>query len=105
MSENTGGSIDNVMQESRLFPPSEEFLKGCEINSLEAYQDLYDRAAADPVKFWGELAREELHWFQDFDQTLDRGSENLTIAKKDRDRVLESLVEQYKAGALLQTPR
>ena len=71
MSENTGGSIDNVMQESRLFPPSEEFLKGCEINSMEAYQELYDRAAADPVKFWGELAREELHWFQDFDQTLE----------------------------------
>jgi len=71
MSENTGGSIDNVMQESRLFPPSEEFLKGCEINSMEAYQELYDRAAADPVKFWGDLAREELHWFQDFDQTLE----------------------------------
>ena len=71
MSENTGGSIDNVMQESRLFPPSEEFLKGCEINSMEAYQELYDRAAADPVKFWGDLAREELHWFQDFEQTLE----------------------------------
>ncbi len=71
MSENTGGSIDNVMQESRLFPPSEEFLKGCEVNSLEAYQELYDRAAADPVKFWGDLAREELHWFQDFEQTLE----------------------------------
>lgn len=71
MSENTGGSIDNVMQESRLFPPSEEFLKGCKINSMEAYQELYDRAAADPVKFWGDLAREELHWFQDFDQTLE----------------------------------
>ncbi len=71
MSENTGGSIDNVMQESRLFPPSEEFLKGCAINSMEAYQEMYDRAAADPVKFWGDLAREELHWFQDFDQTLE----------------------------------
>ena len=71
MSENTGGSIDNVMQESRLFPPSEEFLKGCEINSMDAYQELYDRAAADPVKFWGDLAREELHWFQDFEQTLE----------------------------------
>ena len=71
MSENTGGSIDNVMQESRLFPPSEEFLKGCEINSMEAYQELYERAAADPVKFWGDLAREELHWFQDFEQTLE----------------------------------
>lgn len=71
MSESTGGSIDNVMQESRLFPPSEEFLNGCQINSMEAYQQLYDRAAADPVKFWGDLAKEELHWFQDFDQTLE----------------------------------
>ena len=71
MSESTGGSIDNVMQESRLFPPSEEFLNGCEINSMEAYQQLYDRAAEDPVKFWGDLAKEELHWFQDFDQTLE----------------------------------
>ena len=71
MSESTGGSIDNVMQESRLFPPSEEFLNGCQINSMEAYQQLYDRAAADPVKFWGDLAKAELHWFQDFDQTLE----------------------------------
>ncbi|MBA61900.1 MAG: acetate--CoA ligase [Planctomycetaceae bacterium] len=71
MSENTGGSIDNVMQESRLFPPSDEFLNGCQINSMEVYQQLYDRAAADPVKFWGDLAREELHWFEDFDKTLE----------------------------------
>ncbi len=71
MSDNTGGSIDNVMQESRLFPPSDAFLEGCKINSMEAYQQLYDQAAADPVKFWGDLAREELHWFEDFDTTLE----------------------------------
>lgn len=71
MSENTGGSIDNVMQESRLFPPSDEFLQGCQINSMQAYQQLYDRAAADPVKFWGDLAKEELHWFEDFNKTLE----------------------------------
>jgi acetyl-CoA synthetase len=71
MSENTGGSIDNVMQESRLFPPSEQFLDGCTINSMQAYQELYDQAAADPVKFWEDLARQDLHWFEDFDTTLE----------------------------------
>ena len=71
MSENTGGSIDNVMQESRLFPPSDQFLEGCEINSMAAYQELYDKAAADPVQFWGDLAKEDLHWFEAFDKTLD----------------------------------
>ena len=71
MSENTGGSIDNVMQESRLFPPSDQFLEGCEINSMAAYQELYDKAAADPVQFWGDLAKEDLHWFEAFEETLD----------------------------------
>ncbi len=71
MSENTGGSIDNVMQESRLFPPSDQFLEGCEINSMAAYQELYDKAAADPVQFWGDLAKEDLHWFEAFEKTLD----------------------------------
>ena len=71
MSENTGGSIDNVMQESRLFPPSDQFLEGCEINSMAAYQELYDKAAADPVQFWGDLAKEDLHWFEAFDKTLE----------------------------------
>jgi acetyl-CoA synthetase len=63
-------SIETVMQETRLFPPNDSFLEGCEIGSLEAYEALYDRAKADPVAFWGDLARKELHWFEDFHTTL-----------------------------------
>ncbi|MGH8459820.1 MAG: acetyl-coenzyme A synthetase N-terminal domain-containing protein, partial [Nevskiales bacterium] len=29
---------------------------------MEEYQHLYDQAAHDPEKFWGERAR-DLHWF------------------------------------------
>ena len=42
MSENAGGQIDNVMQESRLFPPSEEFVSGAQIGSMAAYEELSD---------------------------------------------------------------
>ena len=70
MSDNTGGSIDNVMQESRIFQPSDSFLEGCKINSLEAYEALYNRSKEDPVAFWAELARSDLHWFEDFDTAL-----------------------------------
>ena len=69
MSEQTGG-IDNVMQETRLFPPSEEFASAASIGSLEAYQQLYDQAKADPVAFWGELGQQELHWFEPFNEIL-----------------------------------
>ncbi|MBT6849340.1 MAG: acetate--CoA ligase [Planctomycetaceae bacterium] len=68
--ENPSSSIDTVMQETRLFSPTDSFLEGCEIGSLDAYQALYDRAKADPVAFWEDLARKELHWFEDFHTTL-----------------------------------
>jgi acetyl-CoA synthetase len=59
------------MQENRLFPPSEDFCSKSLIGSFDAYQALYDEAAADPVAFWGELAKKELHWFEPFTTTLD----------------------------------
>ena len=38
---------------------------------MEEYQRLYERAKADPQKFWAELAEQELHWFQKWDTVLD----------------------------------
>ncbi|HEY9861570.1 MAG TPA: acetate--CoA ligase [Candidatus Obscuribacterales bacterium] len=68
MSEST---IESILQEKRLFQPAAEFSQKAQIKSLEEYQQLYDRAKADPEKFWAELAEQELHWFQKWDQVLD----------------------------------
>jgi len=65
-----GGQIDTVLREERLFPPSAEFAARARIRSMQEYQQLWDRAAADPGKFWSELARQELHWFQPFEKPL-----------------------------------
>ena len=67
----SGGQIDTVMQEDRLFPPSAEFSSKSVIGSMAVYEALYAEAKANPEKFWGDLAREELHWFEPFTQTLD----------------------------------
>ncbi|MFM9069292.1 MAG: acetate--CoA ligase [Planctomycetota bacterium] len=71
MASATSGQIDTVMQETRLFPPSAEFAAQAKIGSLQAYQQLYDEARADPVAFWEKLGRTELHWFRPFEKTLD----------------------------------
>jgi acetyl-CoA synthetase len=63
-------SIDNVMKESRLFPPPDGFAAEARIRSLEEYQALWNEAAADLEGFWGRLAG-ELHWFKPFDKVLD----------------------------------
>ncbi|MFE6736930.1 acetate--CoA ligase [Microbacterium sp. NPDC057650] len=58
--------IDHLLNESRQFPPSPEFV-------AQTIDDpaLYERAAADREGFWGEQARELLHWHKPFTEVLD----------------------------------
>ncbi|MBD15144.1 MAG: acetate--CoA ligase [Planctomycetaceae bacterium] len=66
----SGGQIDTVMHEDRLFPPSAEFTGSARLKSMEEYQALWDQAQADPPAFWAKLAQEELHWFEPFHEAL-----------------------------------
>jgi acetyl-CoA synthetase len=59
------------MSEIRTFPPSPEFSSQAHIKSMKEYQALYDKAKEDPAAFWGDLARKELTWFEDFTTSLD----------------------------------
>jgi acetyl-CoA synthetase len=77
MTDNPKGQIDNVMQEDRLFPPSQEFSSQAVIGSMEAYQALYDAAKNDPDKFWGDIANQELHWFEPFDTVCKQDGHNV----------------------------
>jgi acetyl-CoA synthetase len=65
-----GGGIDSVMHETRVFPPPAEFARQAKIGSLAEYEQLYNQAKADPVAFWDQLAKDELHWFEPYKQTL-----------------------------------
>ena len=76
MSENSS-QIDNVMQENRLFPPSEEFASKAGISSLEQYQEIYDRAKDDPEGFWDEIGKNELHWFEPYTKVLEGETSNV----------------------------
>ncbi len=64
-------TIESILQEKRLFEPSTEFSQAAHIKSLEEYQQIYDRAAADPSAFWADLADKELHWFEKWHTVLD----------------------------------
>lgn len=67
----SSGSIDTVMQENRLFPPSPEFAAKARIGSLAEYEALYAEAARDPIGFWDNFAKAELHWFRPYSKTLE----------------------------------
>jgi acetyl-CoA synthetase len=60
-----GPALDNLLTESRTFPPPEELAA-----AANAGPDLYSQADADPEGFWAEQA-ERLHWDTKWDQVLD----------------------------------
>ncbi|MBE9030786.1 acetate--CoA ligase [filamentous cyanobacterium LEGE 11480] len=64
-------TIESILQEDRLFPPSSEFSSQAHIKSLDEYKKLSEAAQADPEGFWSKLAETELHWFEKWDQVLD----------------------------------
>ena len=64
-------TIESVLQEARTFDPPAELAAQARIGSLAAYRELAQRAEADPDAFWGQQARQQLHWFEPFHTVLD----------------------------------
>ncbi|MGC9973314.1 MAG: acetate--CoA ligase [Bryobacteraceae bacterium] len=50
-------------QES-VYHPSPDFVRRANVQGMEAYRALYERAEKHPEEFWGELADRELFWFE-----------------------------------------
>jgi acetyl-CoA synthetase len=66
-----GKNIESVLTENRQFPPSSEFSAQANIGSEQQYMEMWTKAKDDPSGFWGELAKENLDWFQDFDTVME----------------------------------
>ncbi len=71
MSEQHAGQVDHVLHENRVFYPTPEFAAHAVIKSTAEYERLYQAALQDPDQFWGNEAKQHLHWFKPFTQVLD----------------------------------
>lgn len=58
------------MAPEEMYYPSEEIKAKAHINSLEKYNEMYDRSIQDPEGFWGEMA-ENFTWFKKWDKVMD----------------------------------
>ncbi|TMG72999.1 MAG: acetate--CoA ligase [Betaproteobacteria bacterium] len=67
-------TIESVLQEDRLFPPSPEFVKQANVSGPAAYQALCDEANRDFEGFWGRLGREHVLWRKPFTKVLDESN-------------------------------
>ena len=67
-------TIESVLHETRVFPPSAEFVKQANVSGMDAYRRLVAEAERDLEGFWGRLARENLAWHKPFTHVLDESN-------------------------------
>src|SRR4051812_27336056 len=67
-------TIESVLQETRVFPPSPALIKQANISGMDAYRKLCAEAEKDMEGFWARLARETLQWSKPFTKVLDESN-------------------------------
>ena len=67
-------NIQSVMHETRVFTPSDEFVRQANVSGMENYRALCKAAEQDYAGYWAKLARETLQWKKPFTRTLDESN-------------------------------
>jgi acetyl-CoA synthetase len=67
-------TIESVLQETRIFPPSAVFADNARVSGMTAYRALCDEAERDFEGFWARLARDYLLWQKPFKKVLDESN-------------------------------
>jgi acetyl-CoA synthetase len=62
--------IQSVLNETRVFPPSEAFVKQANVSGMAAYQAMVDASKKDYAGYWADLARKNIQWKKPFTKTL-----------------------------------
>jgi len=75
MTLDRNNSINNILEEKRVFYPSKEFSENSNIKSLKELTNLKKQSLDNPIKFWESFANSEIDWFEPFKTVLDRENE------------------------------
>jgi len=68
----TSTDIDVILQESRIFPPPEEFVKNAHVKSMGEYEALHKKSLEDPDAFWAKVDKDlGFVWFEPYTKVLD----------------------------------
>jgi acetyl-CoA synthetase len=67
-------TIESVLNETRVFPPSEAFVKQANVAGIAAYNAMSAAAEKDHAGFWAKQARENVIWHKPFTKALDESN-------------------------------
>jgi len=63
-------TITSLLDEKRLFLPSEDFRSKAAVKSMEEFETIYKESEDDLEGFWAKHAEEQLDWYKKWDTVL-----------------------------------
>jgi acetyl-CoA synthetase len=54
-----------------VYAPNPEFVSKARVQGMDAYRELYEKAKEKPEEFWGDLADQELFWFEKYSNVFE----------------------------------
>jgi acetyl-CoA synthetase len=67
-------SIDSVLNETRVFKPSDAFAAQANVSGMDGYQAMVLSAQKDYEGYWAKLARDNIEWKKPFTRVLDESN-------------------------------
>lgn len=64
-------TIESILHENRVFPPTGEFVRNANLSGMNAYETLRQAAERDYTGFWAKLAKQHLTWHKPFTRVFD----------------------------------
>ncbi|MHB1136339.1 MAG: acetate--CoA ligase [Coriobacteriia bacterium] len=64
-------AIESLSQEYRVVQPPKWVTERAHIQTMDEYNELYQRSITDPEGFWADMADQMLHWEKKWDTVLD----------------------------------
>ncbi len=63
-------NIQSVLNETRVFPPSDAFVQQANVSGMAAYQAMVEASRKDYAGYWADLARKNIQWKKPFTKSL-----------------------------------
>jgi len=67
-------SMDSILNETRVFKPSDAFVKQANVSGMDSYKALAQAVQKDYAGYWANLARENIEWKKPFTKLLDESN-------------------------------
>jgi acetyl-CoA synthetase len=90
-------TVNSMLNETRVFPPSKHFVDKAAIKSTADYEAIYRYSIEQPEQFWADIAK-ELDWFTPWDKVLNWNEPSVSWFEGGKTNIAYNCLDRHLAN-------